>query len=30
MLLLTLGLPPAHAPHTLPAWWGSWSVGVWG
>ncbi len=29
MLLLMLG-PPAHAPHTLPAWWGAWPMGVWG
>jgi hypothetical protein len=21
---------PAHAPHTPPAWWALWAVGVWG
>jgi len=30
--MLTLGLlcAAAHAPHTMPEWWGAWSVGVWG
>ena len=32
--MLTLALlcvaAPAHAPHTPPAWWALWAVGVWG
>jgi hypothetical protein len=30
MLTLALLCAPVHAPHTLPAWWALWPVGVWG
>ncbi len=29
-MLLMLLAAPAHAPHTPPAWWALWPVGVWG